>query len=81
MVAKTGNVNTDNKNSFIDSESQVVRAVSLIGSLPASWDKIQASYAATTDTYVYSLGVDTLKTMVITYTDATKATIDKVEVT
>ena len=42
------------------------------------WDLITPTFALTTDTYVFSLAGVTVKTIVITYTDATKSVIQTV---
>lgn len=50
------------------------------GGLPA-WDYMSLTSGATTDTYVFKTGGSggtTVQTIVITYTDATKATISTV---
>jgi hypothetical protein len=44
----------------------------------ATWDKQALVEAALTDTWTYTSGVTTVGTIVITYTDATKGTIQDV---
>jgi hypothetical protein len=44
----------------------------------ATWDKQALTEGATTDTWTYTSGVSTVGTITITYTDATKGTIQDV---
>jgi len=54
--------------------------IPVISTLAVLWDTTTQVQAATTDTWTFTLATVLVKTVVITYTDATKETTDNVVV-
>lgn len=68
------NINTLEKDKFVDTEDGTAVRVSIAGGLaPATYDEVQVTYPSSeVEVYTFKLASSTVSVVTVTYTDSTK---------